>query len=143
MKPAQIVKIEQTETRHAFRINGVTVAKRHLSAFFAGMKPDEKTFCRFLVAVPFIALDNSVDLTPVNKTASYMLEKARKINAAIGLNPEIAMGFVVFNCQSAEIDLEHVGDAIGPYLHDAFCDCGKRKAPQHYDTPTRGSATLH
>lgn len=108
----QTMHIEIEESAKAFRINGVTFAKRHLINTMT--KPDddlEKKLARFLVIVPFLA----TSFTPAegaSDSIKYGAIKAKRLYKALGLNEDNAMPFMLVCMQQAGADLKGIGAEV-------------------------------
>jgi len=123
------VSVEQAE--HAFRINGVTVAKRHLvNKFRKDQNNPEKLLSKYLVIVPFLATsyqmpDNADDST------KYAVAKAKRLYKALELNDDNIVPFMMVFMQQAG---NETIDSIGDQLQASF-EPGSVKSP--------GKRTLH
>lgn len=131
----QTMRIETNETRFAFRVNGVTVAKRHLEKTIAkGCNGDaQKMLAKYLVIVPFLAQAFQVSEN-ASDSIKYGAAKAKRVYEALGLTKESTVPFMLVCLQMAGLDTD--GDMpegikqIGQQLREAgFYEGGKRVGP--------------
>ena len=96
-----VMKIEVQETRHAFRINGVTLAKRHLEKTMGKETREfDKMLAKFLVIVPFLHEAFECPET-ASESIKYMSTKASGIYNAIGLDEDSSGPFMLVCLQLA------------------------------------------
>jgi hypothetical protein len=108
MRELPAISVEINETRKAFRVNGVTVAKRHLENTLKFNHDDpEKTLARFLVIVPFLATSFTPD-ERASASVKYGAAKAKRIYEAIGLNEENTIPFMLVALKQAGEDVPNV-----------------------------------
>ncbi len=87
------VHVEQTA--RAFRVNGVTLAKRHLIKTLGKDQPDlDKVLARYLVIVPFLATDFTIP-EKASESVRYGAIKAKRVYDAIGLNEDSIVPFML------------------------------------------------
>lgn len=107
MQVDQIMQIAVSETAHAFRVNGVTIAKRHLAATLGEgrkvNKVSEKILAKYLVIVPFLAT-GFVLPDKASDGVKYGYHKAQRLYKAIGLTDDTIAGFMLAFLQIAEMD---------------------------------------
>jgi hypothetical protein len=90
-----VMKVEINEMAKAFRVNGVTLAKRHLRRVFPrhDHKPDDKILAQYLAVVPMV---KDLEITQgQNEAVRYGIFKARKVYIALGLNEDNTVPFII------------------------------------------------
>lgn len=131
MPSASFIKVELSQTEKAFRINGVTFAKRRLAELFPAWEATEQSFCRLLVLTPFIAETRSVEKAPT-ECGKYTVAKCKRILAALNLPEEhgaIVAAFMVAVGQMGDIEPENFSSLMDQ-AHDHLCDCGEKREPK-------------
>ena len=108
-----VMRINIEEGEHAFRINGVTYAKRHL---LATMKKSEdgdlhKTLARYLVIVPFLATAYTVS-EKASESIKYGAIKAKRLYKALELNEDNTLPFMLFAMSQAGDSIEDVDNQV-------------------------------
>ena len=100
----QTMRIEINEMAKAFRVNGVTFAKRHLASTIGKDCGDnyERMLAKFLVIVPFLA---EAFQCPDNASESvkYGAYKAKRLHKALGINSDNKIGFMLMALSQAEL----------------------------------------
>ncbi len=118
---AHVMKIDISEAKHSFRVNKITLAKRHLRSVFPKEtdKPDDKILAMYLTVVPAVK-----DIEPhpnQSEGVRYGIIKARKLVLALGLNEDNTVPFIIaMRSQVEEGDKNpfHEGqEAKAPTLH--------------------------
>jgi hypothetical protein len=101
----QVMRIEIGESAHAFRVNGVTIAKRHLKASLPDRanEGDDKTLARYLTIVPFLH-EAYVPKDDAPECIKYGAFKAKRLYKALGLTQESIAPFMLM-CMSQSGDL--------------------------------------
>lgn len=98
------MKIETNETPKAFRVNGVTVAKRHLRTIFDGDIKDETRLHMLLTTVPSTYLSGAAefiiqlgekvkDRKRGSDSVGYAARKVLRLWTALKLTPGVAEAF--------------------------------------------------
>lgn len=103
----QTMRIETNETRFAFRVNGVTIAKRHLEKTISqGCNGDaQKMLAKFLVIVPF--LTKAFELgEKANESVKYGAIKAKRLYEALGINEDNTVPFMLVCLAQAGMDTD-------------------------------------
>lgn len=90
----QVMQISIEESTHAFRVNGVTLAKRHLKASMPKGDDDEKRLARYLTIVPFLH-EAYVPRQDAPESIKYGAYKAHRLYEALGLNHDIVAPFML------------------------------------------------
>ena len=127
----QAMCITVNEMPHAYRINGVTVAKKHLRELFPSWGDSQDAFYRYLVLVPFLAETKEPEDTPT-KTGFYAVFKAKRIQKALEIYGDVIVGFMMVSAQMGHLDPDSFG-MIADQAHDNICNCGVKKSPQVVD----------
>src|SRR4051812_7003631 len=92
-----------TETDHAFRINGVTVAKRHLAKVLGRASPDiEKVLLKYLVIVPHLANEFKLEDQKVSQSVRYGVIKAKRLYKALELDDDSEVAFMTTAARLAD-----------------------------------------
>jgi hypothetical protein len=103
MQDNEVMAIAVGETRFAFRVNGVTIAKRHLAKTLGkGQRIDEKILAKYLVIVPFLATAFRLS-DDSSESVRYGAIKAKRLYEALHLNEENTMPFMMVFLQLAEM----------------------------------------
>lgn len=108
----QTMHIEIEEGAKAFRVNGVTIAKRHLVATLP--KHDDtldKKLARFLAIVPFLATRYTPD-ERANESIKYGAVKAKRLYKALGINEDNTVPFMMVCMSQAGADIEAIGEEL-------------------------------
>lgn len=122
----QTMHIEIEEGAKAFRVNGVTIAKRHLEATLP--KHDdtlEKKLARFLAIVPFLA----TSYTPADgasESIKYGTVKAKRLYKALGINEDNTVPFMMVCMSQAGADISEIGKEL---RESGLYDGGKYTRP--------------
>jgi len=114
VKKIGILRINIGESEHAFRINGVTYAKRHLLATMKKREDGDihKTLARYLTIVPFLATAYTVSEN-ASESIKYGSIKAKRLYKALELNEENTLPFMLFAMsQAGGEDIRSVGDQV-------------------------------
>ncbi len=108
-----VLRINIEESQHAFRVNGVTYAKRHLLATMKKRKDGDlhKTLARYLTIVPFLATAYTVS-EDASDSIKYGAIKAKRLYKALELNEENTLPFMLFAMSQAGEDIRGVGDQV-------------------------------
>src|SRR5882724_9215548 len=108
-----VLRINVEESEHAFRINGVTYAKRHLLATMKKREDGDinKTLARYLVIVPFLATAYTVSEN-ASESIKYGSIKAKRLYKALNLNEENTLPFMLCAMSQAGEDIKGVSDQI-------------------------------
>ena len=109
----EVMTIAVSETEFAFRVNGVTVAKRHLAATI-GRSDDsvtEKTLARYLVIVPFLATAFRMP-KEASESVRYGAIKAKSLFKALRITEDNTMAFMMVFLRLAETDADSPQEAI-------------------------------
>lgn len=119
------MKIEANETAKAFRINGVTLAKRHLRDLFAGDDIQDNTrLGMFLATVPdtYItgAAEFMIEHAKPKSSVYYAAKKVLRLWAALKLTPGIAKPFQMFALElgGADVIQKHVARRVREAVKD-------------------------
>ena len=138
-----VMQVETSETRHAFRVNGVTLAKRHLMATL-GKDCDEmgdKVLYKFLTIVPF--LHKAYQVNPdAPESIKYGAAKAHRVWEALKLTEDAIVPFMlVCMAQSGGgDDIPGTVHSMGQQLREAgFYEGGK---PVSFRQGERQTATI-
>jgi len=108
MQDANIIHISIEEGEKAFRINGVTLAKRHLLATMTKGDDLEKKLARYLAIVPFLATAYEVkDNAP--ESIKYGAAKAKRLYKALELTEEATLPFMLVCMAQAGEDVRSIG----------------------------------
>jgi hypothetical protein len=125
----QTMMIETNETRFAFRVNGVTFAKKHLANTLGRDCQDDmsKALAKFLVIVPFLATAFEVS-EHASESIKYGAAKAKRMYKALGLNEDNTVPFMLIcMAQTGADDPNECVAAIGKELRETgFYEGGKR-----------------
>lgn len=109
----QIMLINIEEAAHAFRVNGVTFAKRHLVNTMAKDTNGDtsKMLAKFLVIVPFLA--TSFEL-PENASESvrYGTLKSKRLYEALKITEENTVPFMLVAMAQAGEDIASMGRQV-------------------------------
>lgn len=108
----QSMHIQIEEGAKAFRVNGVTFAKRHLEATLP--KHDdtlEKKLARFLAIVPFLATRFTPDERATD-SIKYGAFKAKRLYKALGINEDNTLPFMLVCMEQAGTDISHIGQEL-------------------------------
>lgn len=122
----QTMHIEIEEGAKAFRVNGVTIAKRHLVATLP--KHDDtldKKLARFLAIVPFLA----TSYTPADgasESIKYGTVKAKRLYKALGINEDNTMPFMLVCMQQAGADVSSINKEL---RESGIYETGEFKSP--------------
>jgi hypothetical protein len=110
----QTMRVQIEEGVKAFRVNGVTVAKRHLVATLANDTGGdlEKMLVKYLVIVPFLAKA----FTPhpdATESIKYGAFKAKRLYQALGITEENTLPFMLGAlAQAGDLSIEEMGKAV-------------------------------
>jgi hypothetical protein len=111
-KELPALRIEINETSKAFRVNGVTFAKRHLKSLEKGTNGDtEKLIAKFLVIVPFLA----TSYTPkpdASESTKYGVYKAKRLYTALGITDDNTVPFMLVALHQAGQDIHSMGAEV-------------------------------
>ena len=138
------VNIEESE--HAFRVNGVTYAKRHLLATMKKREDGDihKPLARYLVIVPFLATAYTV-AEDAPESIKYCAIKAKRLYEALELSEDNTVPFMLFAMSQAGENIEEIGAQVrkaGFYergtINDPFWD---RERDEDNSSPVK--PTLH
>lgn len=123
----QTMHIEISEAEHAFRINGVTFAKRHLINTMAeDTNGDQhKMLAKFLVIVPFLATAYTPSKT-APESIKYGAVKAKRLYEALGINEDNTVPFMLVALEQAESDIKSIGQNV---REAGFYENGKVEIP--------------
>lgn len=108
----QTMHIEIEEGAKAFRVNGVTIAKRHLVATLP--KHDDtldKKLARFLAIVPFLATSYTL-ADGASESIKYGAVKAKRLYKALGINEDNTVPFMMVCMSQAGADIEAIGEEL-------------------------------
>ena len=105
------VNIEESE--HAFRVNGVTYAKRHLLATMKKREDGDihKTLARYLVIVPFLATAYTV-AEDAPESIKYGAIKAKRLYEALELSEDNTVPFMLFAMSQAGENIKEIGEQV-------------------------------
>ncbi len=108
-----VIRINIEESEHAFRINGVTYAKRHLLATMKKREDGDlhKTLARYLTIVPFLATAYTAS-EDASESIKYGAIKAKRLYKALELNKENTLLFMLFAMAQAGEDISGVSDQV-------------------------------
>ena len=97
-----VMRINIEESEHAFRVNGVTYAKRHLLATMKKREDGDirKKLARYLTIVPFLATAYTVS-EDASESIKYGSIKAKRLYKALELNEENTLPFMLFAMSQA------------------------------------------
>lgn len=111
MQEVMHICIEQGEK--AFRINGVTFAKRHLVNTLAkNTNGDlEKMLAKFLVIVPFLATSYTAS-EHASESIKYGAIKAKRLYKALGITDENTIPFMLVCLQQAGESIAEMGKSV-------------------------------
>ena len=120
-----MIAIHVEEGAKAFRVNGVTLAKRHLKATLGKNTDDmEKVLAKYLVIVPFLHKSYEVP-HDASEGIKYGAKKAHRLWEAIGLEDDAVVPFMLaMMVRAGDIDPEKIDPAemvmeIGKDLREA------------------------
>ncbi len=124
MQDANVMRIYIEEGEKAFRVNGVTLAKRHLVATMTKGDDLEKKLARYLAIVPFLATAYEVN-NNASESIKYGAIKAKRIYKALKLTEEATIPFMLVCMAQAGEDVRSIGLEIkqagfeesGKYIH--------------------------
>ena len=90
-----MIAIHVEEGAKAFRVNGVTLAKRHLEAALGRHEKDhDKLLAKYLTIVPFLHKDYQVP-HDASESIKYGAKKAHRLWEAIGLEDDAIVPFML------------------------------------------------
>lgn len=101
----QTISVEINEAAEAFRVNGVTVAKRHLRNTFPSTEGDEKRLAKYLTIVPFLHQAFTLDGKKTSESVKYGAIKAHRIYDALGLTEPAIVPFMIMCLAQAGEDI--------------------------------------
>jgi hypothetical protein len=101
MQSNEVMAITVGETQHAFRVNGVTVAKRHLASLSEGGKINDKVLAKYLVIVPYLATGFHMP-EKASESVKYGVEKAKRLYKVLGINEDNTIPFMMIFIQISE-----------------------------------------
>jgi len=124
MQDANVMRIYIEEGEKAFRVNGVTFAKRHLMATMTKGDDLNKKLARYLAIVPFLATAYEVNEN-ASESIKYGAAKAKRIYKALKLTEEATIPFMLVcmarageDIHSIELQVKEAGfDESGKYIH--------------------------
>ena len=96
-----VVNINVSETKHAMRVNGVTIAKKHLHRCFPDSENSHQAIFQYLTIVPFLAEKANVLVERFHDHTLYCAVKAGRIYKALGLDREICIPFMLVCLEGA------------------------------------------
>ena len=122
-----VLRINIEESEHAFRVNGVTYAKRHLLATMKKREDGDihKTLARYLTIVPFLATAYTVSEN-ASESIKYGSIKAKRLYKALELNEDNTLPFMLFSMSQAGEDISGVSDQV---RKAGFYDGGHKSGP--------------
>lgn len=143
---AGVIAINVQETPHAYRVNGVTVAKRHLQkAFPARAHETEKLLWTYLVIVPFLHEAYNVPVKAAEHI-KYCSVKAHRVFHALNLPNEAILPFMIVALKSAgdmnDEEMNQMGIGQFANLTDAFAPSNRDGADNVVPFPG-SKKTLH
>lgn len=109
-----VMKISIEEGAKAFRVNGITFAKRHLVKTMAkDCDGDEsKMLAKFLVIVPFLATAFQCSES-ASESVKYGAVKAKRMYQALNLNEDNIVPFMmVCLAQAGDLEIPQVGEGL-------------------------------
>lgn len=124
------IRIDINETKHAFRINGVTFAKKKLSELLPLWGDDVDSFYRYLVIMPFFATSKDVGSAPT-PLGNYAIAKSKRIFDTLELDNNAIPVFMMMAAQMGHIEEEGFSECLSDLsnqTHDAICNCGVKKS---------------
>jgi len=108
----EVMTIAVNETKFAFRVNGVTVAKRHLAATIGkGEHITEKVLARYLVIVPFLATAFRMP-NGASESVRYGATKAKSLFKALRITEDNTMAFMMVFLRLADDEADSPQEAI-------------------------------
>lgn len=144
MQNVMTMDIRIEEASKAFRVNGVTIAKRHLAKTFPKGDDMSKRLARFLVIVPFLA--TAYQVSPESSPSiRYTAWKAKRVYEALGIDEDTTVPFMLTFMKLAQQDI----DAIGSQIREAgFYEGGEpipfaQRERRDNVIPFPGKHTLH
>jgi hypothetical protein len=105
---SEVMAVAVGETRFAFRVNGVTIAKRHLFNTLARAtdgRVNEKTLAKYLVIVPYLATGFTLP-EKASESVKYGATKAKRLYKALNLNEENTGPFMLAFLQLGEGNID-------------------------------------
>ncbi len=139
-----VMRINIEESKHAFRVNGVTYAKRHLLATMKKREDGDinKTLARYLTIVPFLATAYTVS-EDASESIKYGAIKAKRLYKALELNEENTLPFMLFAMSQAGEDIPGVSNQLrkagfyeGGHKSGPFWERGSDEQSDHPRKPT-------
>lgn len=119
--------IKISETKHAFRVNGVAFEKKHLEGIFPGWTSSFDVFHRYLVLVPFLAETGDPERVK-SEHGKYAIIKAKHIWDIFDVPEGGEIPFIMaaltlcgLDGETPDEDLQEIVDKS----HDHICRCGK------------------
>ena len=119
MQKTEVIRLDISETKHAFRVNGVTLAKRHLNHAFTGpsFAVGQQALYQYLAVSLMIAHDeyDPARTEGLNASQNYLTKKAFRVEPALGLNDNQAKMAFLFACAKmagVDVDAEAVGVSV-------------------------------
>ena len=106
-----VLHITIEEAKHAFRVNGVTVAKRHLVSTMTRGNDLHKKLARYLVLVPFLATAYEV-AEDAPEGIKYGSIKAKRLYKALELNDDNQLPFMLFTMEQAGENIHEIGQQV-------------------------------
>ena len=97
------VNINVSETKHAMRVNGVTIAKKHLHRCFPDSESANQAIFQYLTLVPFLTEKAEILLDRFTGHTRYCAIKAARIYKVLGLTKVSCIPFML-------VCLERAGD---------------------------------
>ena len=125
------VKLMVSEGKHALRVNGVTLAKRHLRELFPTYDwnengnvelPEKEGFFRMLLLVPFLAKTKDPKDAPT-AAGRYFLAKTKRLTKSLNLEAGTVAPFMFAMGELGKLDVEHWYEVYRD-IHDHVCACG-------------------
>ena len=141
MQDTNVIHINIEEGKKAFRVNGVTLAKRHLVATMTKGDDLDKKLARYLAIVPFLATAFEVNEN-ASESIKYGAIKAKRLYKALELTEEATIPFMLVCMAQAGEDARRLGlqvrqagfDESGKYIRPF--QSGERKENSFPQKPT-------
>jgi len=108
MQDVYVINISIEEGEKAFRVNGVTFAKRHLLATMTKGDDLAKKLARYLAIVPFLATAFEVNEN-ASESIKYGAIKAKRLYKALELTEEATLPFMLVCMAQAGEDVRSIG----------------------------------
>lgn len=144
----EVMRIEIGQSAKAFRVNGVTVAKRHLQKTLGKDcgEDNDKMLAKYLCIVPF--LDQAFTVHPESsESVKYGAYKAHRLYKALGINEDNTVPFMLMClAQAGNISIPDLGGELragGFYGEETKSSFHLGERPSATIIPFPGNQTRH